>query len=411
MTEDLREGGHLELEEWRPKTVLLNQGQASSLARIAGKHMDVKITQEAGEFRLVPSSYVGSISIPGLTLSIRSKVSIHNLLMMLDIDSAREVWRPEEAPYALDNDLLPAMAALFARALERTLAEGLLRSYRAKRERLPALRGRIDFTEMIRRPGLPMPIPSIYSEHTADVFPNRIIKQAARLVGHLPGVPADAMKRLNRSLRAFDEVADTHENPDQVDRFIFDRLTERYAPAMRLAAIILRNVTLRTAAGGAVASAFLVNMNDLYQDFLLNRLRRTLTGHLVVDGEPSTPLDLNRHVVMEPDFVFMREGIPVYVGDAKYKISSGPGFAKSGDHYQMLSYLTALDLPEGVLIYCTTDNEKQPVDVEVRTSGHRILTYHLPLTGSPPVVEEAMRELASWIVGRSDNSSTLRRAG
>jgi 5-methylcytosine-specific restriction enzyme subunit McrC len=400
--EDLRQGGHLDLEEWKPRLARLMASQASALARVAGKQLDVQVSEEAGVFRLTPSSYVGSISVSGLHLSIKPKVGIHNLLMMLDIDFSMDIWRPEEMTYAVEDDLLSAMAAFYARTIQRTLAEGLLRSYQEERDRTPALRGRIDFPEMIRRPGLPMPIPSVFSEHTADVFPNRILKQATRLLMRTAGVPIDAVRRLYKSLMSFEEVAETREDPDQVDGFTFDRLTERYAPAMRLASLVLKNITLRTEAGGTTSSAFLVNMNDLYQDFLLNRLRRTLAGRLGVEGEPLTPLDVGKHVLMNPDYLFTRDDQPVYVGDAKYKIVSGTGFAKSGDHYQMLAYCTALDLHEGVLIYCTSDSEQTPVDVEVRTSGHRIRTYHLPLTGSATEVEAAIAELGTWIVERSD---------
>jgi 5-methylcytosine-specific restriction enzyme subunit McrC len=399
---DLRQGGHLDLDEWRPQLVILTASQASALARVAGKQLDVQVTEEAGVFRLTPSSYVGSISAAGIHLSIRPKVGIHNLLMRLDIDFSTDIWKPEDTTYASENDLLAAMAAFYARTIQRTLAEGLLRSYREERDRLPALRGRIDFAEMIRQPGLPIPIPSVFSEHTADVFPNRILKQATRVLTRTAGVPVDAVRRLHRGLISFEEVADTLEDPDEVDRFTFDRLTMRYAPAMKLAAVVLRNLTLRTEAGGTTSSAFLVNMNDLYQDFLLNRLRRALAGRLSVDVEPPTALDVARKVVMNPDYLFTRDDVPAYVGDAKYKIASGPGFARSDDHYQMLAYCTALDLHEGVLIYCTSDGEQAPVDVTVRTSGHVIRTYHLPLTGSPTQVEAAIGDLANWIVQRSD---------
>jgi 5-methylcytosine-specific restriction enzyme subunit McrC len=79
--------------------------------------------------------------------------------------------------------------------------------------------------------------------------------------------------------------------PDAGDLMMFTRLNRHYAPALRLATLVLRNTALLDRAGTADASAFLVDMNDLFQRFLTDRLRRALRGRLTVDDEPTRWLD------------------------------------------------------------------------------------------------------------------------
>ena len=109
--------------------------------------------------------------------------------------------------------------------------------------------------------------------------------------------------------------------PDAVDRMVFTRLNRHYAPAIRLAALVLRNTALLDRAGTADASAFLVDMNDLFQRFLTDRLRRALRGRLTVDDEPTRWLDWGQAVAMYPDLVFRAGNRTVYVADAKYKLN------------------------------------------------------------------------------------------
>ena len=99
------------------------------------------------------------------------------------------------------------------------------------------------------------------------------------------------------------------------------------------------------------------------------------------------------------------------------------------DLYQLLAYTTALDLPEGMLIYCLDADEPDgdsrssstlganfadqmppatalPAgnasvsSVRVRHTGTLLHTYALNLSGTPDDVGENMTALADWIADR-----------
>lgn len=129
-----------------------------------------------------------------------------------------------------------------------------------------------------------------------------------------------------RSLTRFEEVADVPVDPDAVLRIHFTRLNRYYEPALRLARLILRNTTLTDRVGTADASAFLLDMNELFQRWLARRLGRALRGRLVVHEEPTVHLGERRRVSMAPDLVFRTSDGVAYAGDIKYKLaSSGRG--------------------------------------------------------------------------------------
>ncbi len=105
-------------------------------------------------------------------------------------------------------------------------------------------------------------------------------------------------------------------------------------------------------------------------------------GRLTVEAEPpGVYLGVGRTVPMAPDLVFRRPGGDLaFAGDAKYKLTSD-GRGRNGDYYQLFAYLTALDIREGVLVYCQAEGEPER-KVVVRNAGTVLRTYPLSLDGS-----------------------------
>ena len=84
------------------------------------------------------------------------------------------------------------------------------------------------------------------------------------------------------------------------------------------------------------------------------------------------------------------------MGDAKYKDITGRG-ALGDDLYQLLAYVTALDLPGGMLIYAKVEVEVEPVIHEVRHSGKSLEVAALDLSGTLEDILDRVNELADRI--------------
>ena len=113
---------------------------------------------------------------------------------------------------------------------------------------------------------------------------------------------------------------------------------------------------------------------------------------------------------MQPDLLFRHpgSGLVTYVGDIKYKLTADAG-VRSADCYQLLAYTTALDLPEGVLIYCRAEGGKPAREVMVRHAGKRLHVRAVNLSGSPSEVANEIEELAAWIAARAGPVRVNRR--
>ena len=263
-----------------------------------------------------------------------------------------------------------------------------------------ALRGRIDMAGQFRQAGIRVPVACRFDEYTSDIAENRYLKAATRLALRVPGVAPEDRRRLHREVVSLEDVADVHVQPDELDRIAFTRLNAHYQPALRLAQVLLANLTLADQLGKRAASSFLVDMNELFEDFVTQRLRRELRGRLEVLSQFGTHLAERRQVPIRPDLVFRRQGREVLVADIKYKLT-GDAQARTSDYYQLLAYTTALDLPEGLLIYCLADGGRPEGVVTIRHAGKRLHTLAIDLTGPSSAVASAISDLASWIHGRA----------
>jgi len=388
----------LSLVEYESTRVPLTDGQARRLA--ATKVMGVTPDAEPGWWTISAQNFVGSLVVDDMRLLIRPKINPENLFLLLEVGLDERDWRREVFDYATGADLLPSVVAFFARTVETTLARGVLRSYREHEERLVSLRGRIDIKTQIARTGVAIPVACRYDDYTADIAENRYLKTAVRLALRVAQVLPEDRRRLMQHLVTLEEVEDVASQPDDIDRIGITRLDVHYEPALRLARLLLANLTLVDQKGGTTASSFLVDMNLLFERFVTRRLRRALRGRLEVAEQLSGYLAEGRRVSIRPDLTFRRSGLPVYVGDIKYKLTADAR-AHNADYYQLLAYTTAMDLPEGVLIYCLAEGGSPERSVTVRYAGKILHTRAVDLTGSPATVTAEIATLADWIAGRA----------
>ncbi|MEZ5278972.1 MAG: hypothetical protein R2770_00735 [Acidimicrobiales bacterium] len=391
----------IELVEYESVSVALSRDEARKLDLAAQGAVVVGLDGE--KYSITAQNFVGTVVVDDLRILIRPKIRPENLFLLLEVGLPASAWRQEAFDYETSADLLPSVVAFFARTLETTLARGVLRSYRSEEDRLVALRGRIDMAGQFRQAGVRIPVACRFDEYTSDIAENRYLKAAARVALRVPGVMPEDRRRLLQQVVALEDVADSAVRAEDADQISITRLNSHYEPALRLARVLLANLTLVDQRGDRSASSFLVDMNQLFEDFVTQRLRRELRGRLEVSGQFSTHLGERRQVPIRPDLVFRRRGAEVFVADIKYKLTSDAR-ARTSDYYQLLAYTTALDLPEGVLIYCMADGGRPERQVTVRHAGKILHTVAVDLTGPPASVAEAIGELGNWIDERARSS-------
>ncbi len=344
---------------------------------------------------------VAAVRLPGggsLNLRITPKVPIGRLLYLLGFSRNSKGWRDEDVQVSTDEDLLPALARLFATQAETALRQGLLKGYVSVDETALVMRGRVRMSEQARRHhGRLVPLELTYDEFTEDVTENRLLRTACERLLRTPGgIPDDVRGRLLRLRARLSEIAPIRWGTE-IPVWQSSRLNARYHSALRLAGIVLRDSSVDSAPGDVTVSGFLFDMARVFEDFVTAALDESLApmpGYC--RRQARHHLDENEAIRIIPDFVrYADDGTPLAIADAKYKAEKPAAFPDA-DLCQMLAYCTALGLFAGHLVYA--EGNGSVATHRVRHAGVVIHQHALDLDQSPDELRRSVDELARFLV-------------
>ncbi|MDQ2881444.1 MAG: McrC family protein [Actinomycetota bacterium] len=353
-------------------------------------------------WRLVPRGRVGAVHIDGVDVVVTPKVGITRLLFLLGY-AADPGFRPEDVAGIHDDDLWPAIAETVCRHAERALGFGVLQGYVTVEAALPLVRGRIRVADQIaRRPGMLVPIEVRYDEYSIDIVENRILRSAVRRMLAVPRVSAAVRSRLAHLDARLDGVTVLVSGAPR-PTWRPHRLNARYHAALRLAELVLRHQSFEVGPGGLRVAAFVVDMAKVFEDFVATALTEAwapLPGH--TRTQYPARLDETGGVLMRVDVVHLVDGVARIIADAKYKIESGSGRYPNADHYQMLAYCTALQVPFAWLVYAS--GSPGPVTRRVVHTAISIVECPLDLAASPTALLAQIKMLGheAWAARSPD---------
>lgn len=372
----------------------LRTGNAAETGAVA-----VAPSTKSGYYDLTASSWVGVVNAGTLTLEIQPKIPIDRLLFLLSYRLDPRRWRDIPFDYDERSSLLEAVIPGFVFQVRRALRRGPLQGYRVKEETLSIVRGRIRFADQVRRHfGIAPPIEVQYHEFTEDILENRFIKAAIVRLGRLRIRSAESRRLLQEFDQALERVTLVPFDARAVPEVGYTRLNEHYRPAVELARLILRATSFELAAGGVRSASFLVDMNQVFEDFVVTALREALgvSDRIFPQGAGghSLYLDEEHALRLEPDISWWDQGRCVFVGDVKYKrLATAAG--QNSDVYQLLAYTVAAHLPGGLLIYAR--GEAQPALHRVVHAGKELQVVALDLNGEPETLLAQIDAIAARI--------------
>ena len=340
------------------------------------------VKHTSSKYRLRPGSTVGALEMDGLSVLIKPKIGIPQLLSLACY--AMGVYKPQEQhlfDFQKAQTLPDVLALALIAAARRAFGRGLLRGYLIEEEALHTVRGRIRFDEQIRRRyGIPLPVELRFDEFTEDILANRLVKAAAARLRHMTLNSSEARRGLGWIAAILENVSLLEFRRRRVPEVRFDRLNEHYRHVVGLARLILLHSEFESFRGDVRASGFLIDMNVLFQEFVTQALQETLrVSANTLRAEKKVYLDVDKEVNMYPDLSWWDGETCTFVGDAKYKKVDDRS-APNADLYQMLAYTTALDLPGGLLIYAK--GEADTATYVVRHACKRLEVFALDLSGS-----------------------------
>ena len=351
-----------------------------------------------GAYDLTPGSTVGVLQTGTLSLAIRPKLPIDRVLFLISYALDVRRFGPEDFRFGDAPDLFEALIPGFVAQVRRAFRRGVLRGYRVEEEALHGVRGRIRFDDQIRdRYGIFPPVEVSYDDFTEDTEMNRLIKAAIVRLGRMRIRSRDARRSLRTFDRVLGQVADVEYQRGTIPDFSFNRLNRHYEPAIRLAQLILRSTSIEFSRGGVRSASFVVDMNRIFEDFMVTALRESL-GVAERDfpqggSRRGMRLDRGGRVHLKPDISWW-EGIRcVFVGDLKYKKTDSG--IPNADLYQLLAYTIAADLPTGLLIYA--QGEERPIVHAIKHVSKRLEVVAIELSGSPDEILAEVSRIADAI--------------
>lgn len=364
------------------------------------------VKRTSSKFRLRPSSIVGALEVDGLSVLIKPKIGMPQLLSLACYALGIYKQQDKEFSFAKDEALPDVLALALIAAARRAFGRGLLRGYLSEEDALHTVRGRIRFDEQIRRRyGIPLPIELRFDEFTEDILANRLVKAAAARLGRMTLRSSEARQGLGRTAAILENVSLLEFQRRDVPKVRFDRLNEHYRHVVGLARLILLHSEFESFRGDVRASGFLIDMNVLFQEFVTQALRETLgvSDRTLRDDKGIRRLTLAKKnkVPIKPDLSWWDGETCRFVGDAKYKKifhSSVP----NADLYQLLAYATALNLPGGLLIYA--QGEAKAAKYKIQNTCKQLEVVALDLTGTLEDILARVKDIACKIEGMRDRA-------
>lgn len=325
-------------------------------------------------WRLSSQGWAGYIPLlPNLHLRLTPKLPWANLFAMLEYAYNLKSFRFLDGLYACDSigELVQRLAVRLCQDVLSLHRHGLYRAYEPRQESLPYVRGRIVFTEAVRRPW-DASLPVHYEEHTSDIKDNQLLTWTLHQLGRLGPQTLREQRTAQYVRRAYrtmlGSTALVRCAAADCEERVYHRLNERYRPLHALCRFFLENSSPCHRAGDHETLPFLVNMGRLYEQCLTGWLAAHLPRHLRCRRQQAIPLAGSGRAPAAADLVISdaRTGMPLCVLDAKYKIPSQPA---PEDIYQIHYYAASLHCSRAVLVY--------PRQLPVRGTAHKVQGIHI----------------------------------
>ena len=351
----------------------------------------VHATVHGQQRKLQAQQMVGVVRFCGHTVQVLPKIyrtdtderrqareATHNLLYLLAYAGQLSVREHTLAPLLRRNlDWFEILTHLFASHLLDEWQRGAHRGYQVVENDLPVLKGKWRVAEQLRHPEQKCSFAVAYDEFTADNKLNRVFRFVVERLWHLTrdagnrqtlGKLRQRMERV--TLLPIVTTADAN-------AALLTRLNQRYEPLLNLARLFLTGGALQLAAGQLTTFAFVFDMNQLFEAFLVNFIRRHRLQILPPDLQDCELLPQSRGATfylartgttpifqLRPDLAFRQgQGFPLLL-DAKYKrldqADTKLGVSQA-DFYQMHAYAYRYNCPRVLLVYPQTAGMPEPL--------------------------------------------------
>ncbi len=287
------------------------------------------------------------------------------------------------------QEVYEQLASVLARRILDRSRKGLYRAYLPEDQRLAYIRGRFDVPASVRRPW-DANLRCHYHEHTADVEENQILAWTLwRIVrsGYCRERVLPVVRQAYRAVQSFTSLQPF--SPDACDERLYHRLNQDYRPLHALSRFFLAQSGPSHYIGDRQMAPFVVNMAQLYEQFVAEWLVAHKPDGWRVKKQTSLSYGSHGQRSFRPDIIIEDAvtGRTMLVLDTKYKVNASPDDA---DIAQMVANAVMTGCRETALIYPSLPENAETYSLQ----GIRVHSVSFAVDGD---LEEAGRRFLAAV--------------
>lgn len=313
--------------------------------------------------------YVGVLQVDDLTIEILPKADRGCadtdwksvlLFMLCKVHRLNVTSESYSSQKLRSSTILDFFIIRFLNEVESILHQGLVKAYSAKSETVTALKGRLLFSEQIRKNLVHKERFSVkHTVYDRSHIMNRIIRQTLICISS-SSINIFHRQRANKYLASFPELQGVKVEEKLFANLQYDRKTQRYKEVMSLCELLLFNNMPDLFYGHANTFAMLFDMNRLWEEFVYITLRKYLPKQLSVGSQVRKRFWQSKSI--KPDIVIRDIATPdrIFVLDTKWKQPVGLN-PSDADLHQMYVYYKYFNAYKVALIYPTGEPSSSPL--------------------------------------------------
>ncbi len=345
---------------------------------------------------------IGLVEFDGLRVEIKPKVSVRQVLQMLDPNLKSFQRLASDVSLASTDEWTHALADFFDSQLSVALRRGPLEGYREDEEWSRTIKGRIQFSKFATTPKFASPdIPIIHDDFSINVPENIIIVTALNILLSKLDLGKDLRARHLEHTRMLDGV-NLLQAGAKLPSYRVTSRNMHYAPALATAELIILSQSFTANPGGHLVKSFLIDMPRLFETFIELEFLR-LSQASGIDFRPQKGnqyLDESQVFRIQPDYLWFQGGKVIALADAKYKRVASPSEISNADVNQVIAYCSRFDLKQGHLIFA----EAPEFETTMFNSEITLKFHQLDLNNESNLIREKVSAIFDSIVGIRANS-------
>jgi len=340
------------------QSIVVNFKNNGNLINIVGYQNGdaTSIQLKNNAYLLKATSYVGVINLPsGFRIQIVPKIDNTALYYVLCYLYKINIRVFDRSKFPQGSFFLDMIALIFKSELENIIQQGLFKKYVSEEENQNFLKGKLLIEKQIKHNFInKQRFYCKYDELTYDNLENQTILYALTLLTDL--VSNNLLKQELIDLKWILENEVTPRSflsVEDVDKITFSRLNDYYEKIIILSKQLIREIFIGDIHSKEIqAYGYLINMNDVFQDFIFEIIKNVLPqysvkgqgigiNNLIKPNNKTTP-----SIRIRPDILISKNNETKLTIDTKYKkmddyYQNTKAKAKSQDIYQIISYSLA----------------------------------------------------------------------